>query len=182
MPWLLRLGGALVVGALAGLLVTPAQGATLEGTVDRVVDGDTIKVEARGFEDTVRVIGIDTPETVAPGRPVQCGGPAATAQMKRLLPTGQPVRLVTDPTQDTRDRYGRLLAYVYKPGRSGPTGSVNYSLVASGHARVYIYNNEPFRYAPQFLRAEARAKKAKRGIGGPPCNGNTTKPDPGLRR
>jgi endonuclease YncB( thermonuclease family) len=48
------------------------------------------------------------------------------------------VRLVTDPTQDTRDRYRRLLAHVFKPGRSGPTGSVNYALIAGGFAQVYV--------------------------------------------
>jgi hypothetical protein len=88
------------------------------------------------------------------------------------------VRLVTDPTQDTRDRYARLLAYVFKPGRSGPTGSVNFSLVASGHAKVYVYGGVRFRYAVPFFKAQHRAKVAKRGLWGPPCRGNTKKLDP----
>ena len=141
----------------------------------RVVDGDTIHVEVRGFDDTVRLIGIDTPETKKPRTPVQCGGPEASAQTEKLLPAGQAVRLVTDPTQDTRD----LLAYVYKPGRSGATGSTHYSLVSGGFAKVYAYQGVPFRYAPQFLRAQASANKAKRGIWGAPCHGDTTKPEPG---
>ena len=70
-----------------------------------------------------------------------------------MLPIGQIVRLVTDPTQDTRDRYARLLAYVYKPGRSGPTGSVNFSLVASGHAKTYVYGGVRFQYAVPFFKA-----------------------------
>ncbi len=156
----------------------PACALTLRGTVSDVVDGDTIKVEVRGFETPVRLIGIDTPETKKPQTPVQCFGPAASARTARLLPLGQRVRLVTDPTQDTRDRYARLLAYVYAPGRSGARGSVNYSLVASGHAKVYVYGGVRFRYAVPFFRAEHRARKAKRGLWGPPCRGNTTKPDP----
>lgn len=151
---------------------------TLRGTVSDVVDGDTIKVVARGFETPVRLIGIDTPETRAPGKPVQCFGPAAAARTKRLLATGQNVRLVTDPTQDNRDRYARLLAYVYKPGRSGATGSVNYSLVASGHAKVYVYAGVRFEHAAAFFKAQNRARRAKRGLWGPPCRGNTRKPDP----
>ena len=111
---------------------------------------------------------------------MQCYGPAAAARVKRLLPVGQTVRLVTDPTQDTRDRYARLLAYVYKPGRSGARGSVNHSLVATGHAKAYVYGGVRFRYADAFFRAQHRARKARRGLWGPPCNGNTTKPDPSV--
>jgi micrococcal nuclease len=77
------------------------------------------------------------------------------------------------------DWYGRLLAYVYKSGLSGAAGSVNYGLVSGGFAKVYIYDGKPFRYAPQFLRAQAAAKKAKRGIWGAPCHGDTTKPERG---
>ena len=153
----------------------------LDGTVSAVVDGDTIKVVSRGFETPVRLIGIDTPETVHPTKPVQCFGPAASAMTTRLLPVGQRVRLVTDPTQDTRDRYARLLAYVFTPGRSGPRGSVNFTLVNTGRAKVYVYGGVRFQYTDAFLRAQGRARKAKTGLWGPPCNGNTTKPDPGTR-
>ncbi len=153
----------------------------LEGTVSAVVDGDTIKVVSRGFETPVRLIGIDTPETVHPTKPVQCFGPAASAMTKRLLPVGQRVRVVTDPTQDTRDRYARLLGYVFKPGRSGPQGSVNFTLVTTGRAKVYVYGGVRFQYTDTFLRAQSRARKAKTGLWGPPCNGNTTKPDPNAR-
>ena len=144
--------------ALVALLVLPAvaHGATLSGHVTRVVDGDTIKVRSRGFEDTVRLIGIDTPETRDPSEPVQCFGPEASARARRLLPPGRSVRLVTDDTQDTRDRYGRLLAYVYTPGTSGPTGSVNHRMVRGGYARVYVYGGVRFRYADPFFRAQPR--------------------------
>jgi micrococcal nuclease len=168
-----------VLAAVAVLTAVPAASAlTLRGTVSDVVDGDTIRVDVRGFETPVRLIGIDTPETRAPGTPVQCFGPAATARAKRLLPVGQRVRLVTDPTQATRDRYARLLAYVYTPGHGGSTGSVNYSLVRSGHAKVYVYGGVRFRFATPFSTAQNRARGARRGLWGPPCRGNTKKPDP----
>jgi micrococcal nuclease len=166
------------LAALAFACSSPAAALTIRGTVSDLVDGDTIKVVSRGFETPVRLLGIDTPETRNPNTPVQCFGPAASKRTRRLLPVGQKVRLITDPTQDTRDRYARLLAYVYKPGRSGPTGSVNYSLVASGHAKVYVYQGVRFRYAVPFFKAQHRARAAKRGLWGPPCRGNTKKPDP----
>jgi micrococcal nuclease len=143
------------------------------------VDGDTIHVTVRGFDTTVRLIGIDTPETKKPGTPVQCFGPAASERTERILAPGQAVRLVTDHTQDTRDRYGRLLAYVYRAGRSGATGSVNYALVATGHAKAYVYGGVPFEYATPFLRAQSRARSAHKGLWGSPCRGSTTQPDPG---
>lgn len=171
----------LVLAALAALVVVgpPRAGAvTLHGTVSRVVDGDTVKVVVRGFEDTVRLVGIDTPETVAPGRPVGCFGPQASARAARLLPVGGRVVLVTDPTQATRDRYARLLAYVYRPGRRGPVGSVNFALVASGHAKVHVYGGVRFRHAVPFLKAQSRARRGKRGLWGDPCRGDITRPDP----
>jgi micrococcal nuclease len=164
----------LALGALVTLLVLPSfgHGATLSGEVTRVVDGDTVKVRSRGFETTVRLIGIDTPETRDPSRPVGCFGPEASAQAKRLLPAGRRVRLVTDDTQDTRDRYGRLLAYVYTPGSSGPTGSVNHRLVRGGYAKVYVYGGVRFVHAGAFFRAQHRARAAKLGLWGPPCFGD----------
>lgn len=163
------LGAFAAVGAAA-------QPTVLTGTVTRVVDGDTIKFESRGFESTMRLIGIDTPETKRPGYPVQCGGPAASAEAARLLPRGTPVRLVSDPSQDARDKYGRFLGYVYLAGRGGARGSINYRLVRTGFAKTYVYGQIPFRYAGPFLAGEIAAKKARLGVWGPPCNGNTTKP------
>ena len=168
------LGAVLAASGALLLLVLPAlaHGATLSGEVTRVVDGDTVKVRSRGFETTVRLIGIDTPETRDPSQPVQCFGPEASARAKRLLPTGRRVRLVTDETQDTRDRYGRLLAYVYTPGTSGPTGSVNHRMVRGGYAKVYVYGGVRFRYADPFFRAQHRARAARSGLWGAPCFGD----------
>lgn len=164
---------------LAGSATGAAGPTVLTGTMTRVVDGDTIKVNVRGVETTMRLIGIDTPETKRPGYPVQCGGPAASAEASRLLPRGTRVRLVSDPSQDARDRYGRFLGYVYREGMGGARGSVNYRLVFTGFAKTYVYGRVPFRYAGAFLGAEIRAKRARRGVWGPPCNGNTLKPQYG---
>src|SRR4051794_2391845 len=103
-----------LAGIAAACLPSLASAQTLQGTVSRNVDGDTIHVRVRGFETTVRLIGIDTPESRRPGSPVQCFAAAASERTARILSPGTAVRLETDPTQDTRDRYGRLLAYVYK--------------------------------------------------------------------
>ena len=176
------LAGAIALAA-AGLALAPAAGAvTLDATVVSVVDGDTIKVRARGEMTTVRLIGIDTPETRHPSKPVQCFGPAATKAAKRLLPPGRAVRLVTDDSQDTRDRYGRLLAYVYPRGKEGARGSVNFALVASGAAKVYVYGGVPFQHARAFSTAQGKARTAGVGLWGGTCRGNTTKPDPSVAR
>jgi micrococcal nuclease len=177
----MRRVGFLLAAALLPLLGQPASAATLSGRVVRVVDGDTIHVSVKGFDTTVRLIGIDTPETHKPGTVVQCFGPAASERTERILPAGEPVRLVSDPTQDIRDRYGRLLAYVYRRGKTGATGSANYALVATGYAKVYIYGETPFRYAAAFQRAQSRARSGARGLWGGPCHGNTTQPDPSTR-
>ena len=108
--------GGLATGACAA--PTPAQSATGEsgapGTavVRRVVDGDTIVVELGGHQEKVRLIGVDTPETKSPTKPVQCFGAEASAHTAELLPPGRAVRLERDVEE--RDHYGRLLAYVYR--------------------------------------------------------------------
>jgi micrococcal nuclease len=136
--------------------------------VTRVVDGDTVHVNLHGKDTTVRILGIDTPETVDPGEPVECGGPQASAWAKQLL-TGETVRLRTDPTQDTADKYGRTLAYLTLPN------GTDYSILAArkGYAKAYTYD-VPVQEAPQIEKAQAKAKAADRGLWGPPCHGVTT--------
>jgi micrococcal nuclease len=133
--------------------------------VTHVVDGDTIDVELpNGDDETVRYIGIDTPETVKPDTPVQCGGPRAHEVNERLV-RGRTVTLRFD--EEHRDVYGRLLAYVYLPG-AGPGGSplfVNAELVRRGLARTLtIPPNDSF--ASLFARLAARAGAAGRGLWG----------------
>jgi micrococcal nuclease len=85
-----------------------------QATVVRVIDGDTIVVHIGERDENTRLLGIDTPETHKPNTPVECFGPEASDRMAALLPPGTVVRLVRDV--EARDRYGRLLAYVYRDG------------------------------------------------------------------
>ena len=133
--------------------------------VTHVVDGDTIDVAMPdGDEETVRYIGIDTPETVKPDTPVQCGGPKAHAVNERLV-GGRSVTLRFDA--ERRDVYGRLLAYVYLPA-ARPGGHplfVNAELVRLGLARTLtIPPNDSF--ASLFARLAARAGALGRGLWG----------------
>jgi micrococcal nuclease len=133
--------------------------------VTRVVDGDTIDVELPGgHDDTVRYIGIDTPETVKPGTPVQCGGPRAHAVNERIV-GGRTVTLRFDA--ERRDVYHRLLAYVYVPseGRGGRPLFVNAELARRGLARTLtIPPNDSF--AALFARLAHRAGVEGRGLWG----------------
>ena len=125
--------------------------------VTRVVDGDTIEVRLDGEEEDVRYIGVDTPETVKPGEPVQCYGKRASG-FNHALVEGEQVRLVFD--EERRDVYGRLLAYVYLDDRF-----VNADLVRQGLARTLtIPPND--RFAGRFKRLEIAAARAGRGLWG----------------
>lgn len=125
--------------------------------VIRAVDGDTALVRLDGRADYVRYIGVDTPETVKPGTPVQCFGPQASDLDHRLV-DGRTVRLVFD--RERRDAYGRLLAYVYRGRRF-----VNAELVRSGSARTLpIAPNTA--HARLFARLAERAARAGRGLWG----------------
>lgn len=137
----------------------------------RVIDGDTLKVKlATGQAVTVRLIGIDTPETVKPGTAVECGGRSATARMKRLAlrnGAGRSVTLTTDPTQDAVDRFGRVLAYV-----NGGGADFGRSMVSSGWAKTYVYEQD-FARVGTYRRAQASAKRARPGRGvWRTCGGN----------
>ena len=123
--------------------------------VIRAVDGDTALVRLDGATEYVRYIGIDTPETVKPGTPVQCGGPAASRFDHRLV-DGHDVRLVFD--RERRDDYGRLLAYVYAGGRF-----VNAALVRGGYARPYPFEPNTA-HAAQLARLARRAGRLGRGL------------------
>jgi micrococcal nuclease len=121
--------------------------------VTHVVDGDTIDVSIDGDDDTVRYIGIDTPETVKPGTPVQCGGPRAHEVNDRLV-YGKTVTLRFDA--ERRDVYGRLLAYVYLPRAGRRPLFVNAELARRGLARpLTIPPNDSF--AALFDRLATRA-------------------------
>jgi len=156
--------GSIVLLAVIALFVlrpwetNPSTGtASVNAQVIRVVDGDTIEARIVGQVEDVRLIGIDTPETVKPGTPVQCFGPRASHFTKRLL-TGRRVRLVFGV--ERRDVYGRLLAYVYLGRRF-----VNPILIRRGLARsLTIPPND--RFAPRFTRLELAAGRTGRGLWG----------------
>jgi endonuclease YncB( thermonuclease family) len=141
-------------------------GARLRADVVRDVDGDTIYVRYRGgAEGYVRLIGIDTPEDAKPGYPVERGSRAAARSMERLA-SGRQVTLLTDPSQDRFDRYGRLLAYVIRRGRD-----LNRIQVARGWADVYVYDDNPFERVASYREAEAEAKASGEGVWGR-CGGD----------
>jgi micrococcal nuclease len=125
--------------------------------VVRAVDGDTIVVDVGGRQERVRYIGVDTPESVKPGARVQCFGNYAS-RFNHMLVDGRRVRLVTD--SEERDRYGRLLAYVY---RADDGMFVNAELVRDGYARpLTIAPNR--RFADDFQALASEARHARRGL------------------
>ncbi len=124
---------------------------SLESQVIRVVDGDTIVVSLNQKPETIRLLGINTPETVAPNKPVACYGREASEYMKELL-TDKVVKLEPDASQDNRDKYDRLLRYVFLDDLL-----VNEELVRGGYAREYTYKI-PYKYQKEF-RAEQKIAK-----------------------
>ena len=160
-----RLILGLVVLAVAVYIATagssdpapPASSSSSNGRVTRVVDGDTIHVRVGGRDETVRYIGVDTPESVKPGTPVQCFAKRASAFNKRLV-AGEQVRLVRDAEE--RDRYGRLLAYVY---RTRDNLFINATLVTGGYA-VPLTVPPNVAHAKEFRILAATARRHGRGL------------------
>jgi len=130
----------------------------IEATVVRVVDGDTLVVEVAGRHEPVRLIGIDTPETVHPDRPAECFGAEASARLAALLPPGATVRLTRDV--EPRDVYDRLLAYVER----APDGLlVNVAQVAEGYAEASHHPPNTV-HRDRLDRAERAARAARLGL------------------
>ena len=128
-------------------------------TVVRVVDGDTVILRIDGRQERVRLIGLNTPESVDPRRPVECMGKEASAKATEILTVGMPVRIEPDPTQDLRDRNGRLLLYLWTPDGV----LFNEQMIWLGYASEYTFA-APYRFQSQFRAAEREAKTAKRGL------------------
>ena len=127
-----------------------------------VTDGDTLKIEYEGNSETIRLIGVDTPETVHPSRPVEPFGPEASAFTKNLL-IGEEVYLRFG--NEERGKYDRLLAYVFR----APDGLfVNLEIVRQGYGKAYV--KYPFEHTPLFQHYEERARRAGKGLwsGSPP--------------
>lgn len=121
------------------------------------VDGDTIAVDMAGVKETIRMIGVDTPETKDPRKPVQCFGTAAS-QFTRELIGHNNVRLEADPTNTNRDRYNRLLRYVYLPDQT----LVNAEIIKQGYGFAYV--SFPFTKMEEFKQLQTEARVNNRGL------------------
>jgi micrococcal nuclease len=168
------LGGRVSVGAIDQPAQPPrarSAASRMHGRIADVVDGDTLKVRTGGRRETVRLIGIDTPETHRPNTPVECGGPQATDAMTRRARPGTQVTLVTDPTQDRRDRYGRLLAYVDRADGV----DLGRAQVRDGWADVYVYEDRAFKRLAAYRAAARKARDAHQGANGA-CGGDFHRP------
>lgn len=125
--------------------------------VTGVSDGDTIEVDMNGTSEKIRMIGVDTPESVKPNSPVQCFAPEASSFTKKHL-SGQSVRLEADPVGDNRDRYDRLLRYVYLAD-----GTLwNQKLISDGYGFAYL--SFAFSKSDDFAASQETAKSAKLGL------------------
>lgn len=139
-------------------IISTAQDTPRLYQVVKVIDGDTITVDIEGTTTTLRLIGINTPETADPRKPVECYGIEASNRAKELL-TGKNVRLESDPSQEDLDKYERLLRYVYlKDGTF-----YNEQMIKDGYAYEYTYDT-PYQYQSQFKAAEDYARTNKLGL------------------
>lgn len=140
-----------------------------EGVVTRIVDGDTIRVDILDTNERVRLIGIDAPEVAKEGQAGECFGGEATGRLAELIPVQSTVRLVRD--NEARDAYGRLLAYVYRPGDDL---FVNLRLVTEGFALpLSIRPNTA--HADEFAAARRQAEAEGRGLWSA-CTAQTSSP------
>lgn len=149
-----------------GLPIAPENTIGTFYEVTKVSDGDTIHVDKDGIDERVRLIGINTPETVDPRKEVECFGREASDRMKELA-DGKLVRLEYDESQSLRDAYGRVLAYAYlEDGQM-----LNRKMVAEGYAYEYTYL-APYKYQQEFRRLQNIARTSGRGLWSPDaCNG-----------
>jgi micrococcal nuclease len=146
------------------------KGRTIPGLeVQRVIDGDTIKVDIDGESLTVRMVGIDTPETVKPDSPVECFGPEASDFATGLL-TDATVTLEIDESQGATDQYGRALAYVWRELPDGSLSMFNLEAVAGGYAEARQYGPDAYAWKAEFDAAEDAARSAGAGQWGA-CRG-----------
>lgn len=159
----------------------------IEATLVRVVDGDTIvvniahtsavsgesidkdkgesteKYTQENTEEKVRLIGINSPESVDPRRPVECFGKEASNKVKEIIKIGDKIWLEYDISQNERDKYGRILAYVYFNEDSLKLIQLNKFMIENGFAQEYTYE-KPYKYQKEFRDAERMAREEKRGL------------------
>lgn len=130
--------------------------------VVKIVDGDTIKVSIDNKIKTIRMIGVDTPETVDPRRKVGCFGREASDFTKKTL-SNQNVKLESDVLSGDRDKYQRLLRYVFLADGQ----NFNQVLIENGYGHEYTYNSTPYKYQNIFKQAEIDARDNSRGLWAP---------------
>ncbi len=140
---------------------------TTQTQVVKIIDGDTIEVLIDGKKEKVRVLGINTPETVDPRRPVECFGKEASDKAKSLL-SNQSVRLESDPTQNDRDKYGRLLRYVFLSDGT----DYGLTMIKDGYAYEYTYEI-PYKFQKEYKKAQSEAENRQEGLwSSATCKGN----------
>jgi micrococcal nuclease len=129
-----------------------------DGKIVKVVDGDTVDIDIDGHTERVRLIGVNTPETKHPTKPIECFGPEASAYLTQLLPKGTTVRIERDV--EARDRYGRMLLYLYLGTNDL---FINLDLVARGYGTPMSIEPNTF-HRNDFVRAAAQAEAANVGL------------------
>jgi micrococcal nuclease len=153
-------------GGVSNDSMSPSEGAEVYRVV-KVVDGDTLDVDMNGTATRIRIIGIDTPETVDPRKPVQCFGKEASNRAKEIL-SGQFITLIADESQGNTDKYSRLLRYITLPDGS----DYGLTMISEGYAHEYTYNI-PYEKQADYKRAEIDARNSNSGLWSPStCNGN----------
>ena len=152
------IGCAMFIGGFMGL-INSAQLDPISAHVERVIDGDTIQIRFENKRYTVRLIGVDTPETKHPTKAVQYFGQEASAFTKAAL-EGKTVMLQKDRTGDTIDRYGRWLRYVLLDG-----DNFNARLIREGYA--HAYRRFPFSKRAEFIQLEEKARRQGIGLWNP---------------
>jgi micrococcal nuclease len=158
---------SLILGIVLLTFVTATTAAAEQAKVSSIVDGDTIKVKLGKKTETIRIIGIDTPETVDPRKPVQCFGKEASAKMKSLI-AGKTVTLERNPAED-RDKYRRLLRYVWLDGQD-----IGAKMIQDGYA--FSYKKYPHPRLETYNKLEQEAREALRGLWGSVCGYQSTNP------
>lgn len=177
---LLPVACAVCLLAVAAVAVLPATGraardspASFTATIAYAVDGDTLRIEeADGDLEYVRLIGVDTPESVK-GTAVECGADAASRSMDALAPEGATVRLVYDG--ERHDNYGRILAHAYVGGRQ-----LELAQLKRGWAYVYRYHGRTFAGLSRYYAAASKARSEDRGVWGS-CGGDFHSARPGTQ-
>jgi micrococcal nuclease len=151
-----------LVGVGLSLLMSCSSGVTTENevliTILKVVDGDTVDISIDGQTERVRLIGVNTPETKHPTKPIECFGPEASAYMTQLLPKGTIMRIERDT--EARDRYGRMLLYLY---RDSDNLFINLDLVTRGYGNPMSIEPNTF-HRTDFVHAAALAEVANVGL------------------